>query len=728
MVMHNKMKVAIPTNDGENIYPKMLGKVKEFYVYEIKNDKIRFLEKRNNPFENTLQPLKTLEVYEIISDCDIIISKKIGKRGIKRLEERGLKLFFGNGKISDALKELIGGKMLDLKNQFIFAPIKLGYSENGKINNRHLAFYKERSQFLGAVIPEPFYLDKGLREIPTQLGIDNDDKLEGLQKLTELIHENGTKAIAHLNHPGRMANPKIPGNYYVSSTARACESGGAIPQKLEIEEMGKIKKLFIDAAVRAKKANFDFIELQFGHGYLLAQFISPAVNDRTDEYGGNFENRIRFPLEILKAIEQTVDIPIIARLSGDEMTEKGIKLPEMIKFSKILEENGIAALHISAGTVCSTPPWYFQHMFVSKGKTWEMAKKIKESVGIPVIAVGQINEIKDIDKIINNQMADYIAVGRAVVADPDFIGKYLGEVKGNIAPCLACAEGCLGGVKSGQGLQCLVNPAVGKERELVVKAEQSKKIAVVGAGLAGMEAAIKLKKRGHKVDLFEKEKLGGQFIYAPLTPHKKSMEKLIPYFEKELKSTGVNIIFKEITNFEDIAKYDAVILATGSKPAVPQIEGLDKFFWAEILLKENLPENKNVLIIGGGLIGVDIATALIPKGNKVTIVKRTTDFGEDMEMISKKLSLAIMKKNQTVFSDHTQIKKIEGKTVFAERNKESIKFEDIDLIVVSTGMRSYNPLEEKLKSKIPLYVIGDAQEIGNAQDAIREGFKIGQKL
>ena len=618
--------------------------------------------------------------------------------------------------------------MFSLRNQFIFAPIKLGYCKDGKINDQHLAFYQERSWFLGAITPEPFYLDKGLREIPTQLGIDSDDKLEGLQKLTELIHKNGTKAIAHLNHPGRMANPKIPGNYFVSSTNRACENGGATPEKLEKESFNDVIKLFADAAVRAEKANFDFIELQFGHGYLMAQFISPAVNDRTDEYGGSFENRIKFPLKVLQAVKQAVKIPIIARLSGDEMTKNGIKLTETIKFSKVLEENEITALHISAGTVCSTSPWYFQHMFIPKGKTWEMARKIKEKVDVPIIAVGQINEVKDIEKINREQMADYLAVGRALIADPDFAGKYLGKVKGNIRPCMACAEGCLGGVKSGQGLQCLVNPLVGKEDEAIEKAEVSRNIAVVGGGLAGMEAALVLKKRGHHVDLFEKDKLGGQFIYAPLTPHKKSMNKLIPYFEEELKSLGVDIIFKEIKNFKNVAKYDAVILATGSKSTVPKIEGLDKFFWADILLKENLPENKNVLIIGGGLIGVDIATALIPKNNKVTIVKRTTDFGEDMEMISKKLSLAIMKKNQTIFSDHTYIKKIEGKTIYAKRNGKSIKFENIDLIVVSTGMRSYNSLEEKLKNKVPYYLIGDAKEIGDAQDAIKNGYEIAMKL
>jgi len=342
--------------------------------------------------------------------------------------------------------------MLELKNMFILAPIKTGYGDgSGKVTDRHIAFYKRRCKYLGAVIPEPFYLDKGLREIPTQLGIDNDDKIEELQKLVASIHESGTKVIAHLNHPGRMASPNIPGNHFISSTDRPCENGGATPKRMDKKDMEQVTSLFAKAALRAKKANFDIIELQFGHGYLLAQFLSPFVNDRTDEYGGSFENRIRFPLEVLRVVKESVDLPIIARISADEMVPGGIRLPEMMAFSKILEENGVEAIHVSAGTVCSTPPWYFQHMFVPKGKTWEMAGKIKEEITIPVIFVGQINMIEDIEKLRAEFPADYIAVGRALIADPDFIGKYQGEVKGVIRPCLACAEGCLGGVRSGAG-------------------------------------------------------------------------------------------------------------------------------------------------------------------------------------------------------------------------------------------------------------------------------------
>jgi len=619
--------------------------------------------------------------------------------------------------------------MIALKNQFIFAPIKTGYGDgSGVITEKHLAFYKRRSRYLGAVIPEPLYLHRNLRELPTQVGIDKNNKIEGLKKLVGTIHSSGTKAVAHLNHPGRMANPKIAGNYFASSTHRSCENGGATPKKMNREDMDKAVDQFVKGAKRAKKAGFDILELQFGHGYLLAQFISSFVNDRADEFGGSFENRIRFPMEILQAVKDSVDLPLIVRLSGDEMIPDGIKLPEMIDLSKRLETIGVKGIHVSAGTVCSTPPWFFQHMFIPKGKTWEMAAEIKKEIDIPVIFVGQINSFEDIEKLKKEYSADYMAIGRALVADPDFVGKYFSEVEGPVRPCLACVEGCLGGVKSGKGLHCLINPEVGREEETFERSKQPKNYAVIGGGLAGMQAAITLKKRGHEVDLYEKDSLGGQFIYAPLTPHKKTMSRLIPYFLEELENNEVNVISKEAVKSDINLKYDGVILATGSEPDVPSIQGLTKFYWAEILLENNLPKNKKVLIIGGGLIGVDIATALIPRNNKVIIVKRTTDFGEDMEAIAKNLSLKMMKEKGTIFSDYTHIQKIEGQTVYAQRKGKDIRFDHIDVIVVSTSMKSYNPLEGELKGEIPIYVIGDAEKVGNAQDAIRDGYETAKAL
>ncbi len=613
--------------------------------------------------------------------------------------------------------------MLKLKNPYIFAPIKTGYSDrNGQVTKRHLVYYGKRSRHVGAVIPEPFYLEPSLREIPTQMGIDGPDKIPGLRALVGEIQAGGAKAIAHLNHPGRMANPRIPGNKFYSATGRACESGGATPVAMEKDEMEEVIGLFAAGARTAAAAGFDALELQLGHGYLLAQFLSPLVNDRDDQYGGDLAGRFRFPLEVVDAVRKAVDLPLIVRLSGAEMVPGGIEVEETVALVKELVSRNIAAAHISAGTVCSTPPWFFQHMFVPQGKTWDMAERIHRETTATVVAVGRIDEIETARALEKRFSGGYLAVGRALVADPDFVGKVLGEVDTPVRPCLACAEGCLGGVKSGLGLRCLVNPEVGTEHVLPEPSSHRLKVAVVGGGLAGMQAAITLYDRGHEVDLYEKGELGGQFNLAPLTPHKRSMARLVPYFREELARRSIRLVRKQAVA-ADVAGRDAVVIATGSKPHIPSIPGLLEFRGADILADEELPRDQNVLIVGGGLIGVDVATALVPLGNRITIVKRTTDFGEDMEMIAKNLSLKILAENGVRFSDRTHILRINERTVEALRDDEPVSFEDVDLVVVSTGMKSDDDLANRLIGAVPTYVVGDARQVGNAEDAISDAYR-----
>ena len=618
--------------------------------------------------------------------------------------------------------------MFELRNQFIMPPIKLGYcAGDGFVNQRHLDFYNLRSKHIGAVTLEPPYMDLGLREIPTQFGIDKDDKIEGLKKLVNLIHSNGVKVIAHLNHPGRMANPNLPGNYFISSTNKPCENGGAVPLKMNREMRDNVIKKYIDVARRAVECGFDIIEIQFGHGYLLAQFISPAVNDRTDEYGGSFGNRIRFPLEVLQAVRNTADVPIIARISGDEMIPSGFHIDEMIKFSLLLEQNGIDAIHVSAGSICSTPPWFFQHMFIPKGKSWEFAGKIKNEVSVPVIFVGRINSIKDINYISEKYSADFIALGRAMVADPDFIGKYLNKVEGPIRPCLACAEGCLGGVKKGEGLGCVVNPLVNSDYPEIKKSDSSKRIAVVGGGLAGMEAAITLKNRNHQVELFEKNKLGGQFNLASLPPNKESLKDLVDYFIDEMALHKIKLIQKEAieANFEN-GEYDAVIMATGAVPNIPLIKGLKEFYWTDFLNDNELPHGQKVLVIGGGLIGLEVASKLVDGDNFVTIVEVMDEIGQSMEMIEKAMTLKKFKsKNVEIFINH-KVVEVKGSQVLLEGKDESVVVDGIDKIVITTGMKSYVPFERT--GKTPLYFIGDAKEVGKAQDAIHSAYKLAVKI
>lgn len=618
---------------------------------------------------------------------------------------------------------------MKLRNKFIQAPLKLGYSDGtGIVTPKHINFYTVRARHIGAIALEPLYLDKSLRELPTQLGIDSDEKIEGLARLNQRIHEAGAKVIAHLNHPGRMANPKIPGNAFYSSVEASCENGGATPKMLNKAGMGEVKSLFLQAVQRAQKADFDIIELQFGHGYLVAQFISEAVNTRTDEYGGSFENRVKFPLEILDAVQAVTALPIIVRISGDEMVPDGIHLPEMIRFSKLLKEKGVEAIHVSAGTVCSTPPWFFQHMFVPKGKTWQLASELKKAVGIPVIFVGRINSAEDIKLLQNEYEADYIAVGRAQVADPDFVGKYQGLVAGNIKPCLACSEGCLGGVKSGKGLGCVVNPLVGKDDEQLQKTTLPKFYGIVGGGLAGMQAAVSLHEKGHKVELYEKEQLGGQFNLAYLPPKKESLQEILDYFKKEINERNISVFYKEAEPEELIEKqYDGVILATGAIPAVPPIKGLQKFYWTEFLQDSNLPQDTKVLVIGGGLIGLEVASKLVEKNNRVVIVEMLDEVARGMEMIEKKMTLAKLKKAGVEIYTNHKVVEIDDTTVTLE-GEISKQIQGIEKVVVATGMESYNPLEAKLKGKLPVYTIGDARQTGKAQQAIREGFEIANQL
>ena len=618
--------------------------------------------------------------------------------------------------------------MLNLKNSFIMAPLKLGYSDGtGAVTDRHLSFYAARSKYLGAVAPEPLYMDKGLREIPTQLGIDNDDKIKGLKKLTDIIHASNTKVIAHLNHPGRMANPKIPGNFHLSSSDKPCENGGATPKRMNDDDIADAVKLFADSAKRAEKAGFDIIELQFGHGYLAAQFLSPAVNDRDDNYGGSFENRIRFSVEVLEAVKQAADLPVIARISGDEMTENGYHLDETIKFVSVLKDNGVEAVHVSAGTVCSTPPWFFQHMFVPKGKTWEFAKKIKESTGMPVISVGRVHSSEDIDLLLNEYKSDYVAIGRALVADPYFAGKYLGEIDDYVRPCMACSEGCLGGVRGGTGLGCVVNPVVSFENKSVQKAGTKKNIAVIGGGLAGMEAAITLSERGHNVRIYEKEKLGGQFNLAWLPPKKESLKEIVDYYENEIDKMGISVSITDF-NADDLDEgIDAVVIATGAVPAVPPIKGLKDYYWADYLLDENLPQNEKILIIGGGLIGIEMASKLIDRKNEVIVVEMLSEIARGMEMIEKKMTLAKLKAGNTQILLDYKVTEIDGDKVMISGAEDKV-LDGIDKIIVTAGMKSLNELEEKLKDKVDVYVIGDAHQVGKAQEAIKDAYETALRI
>ncbi len=609
-----------------------------------------------------------------------------------------------------------------IKNRTIMAPIKTGYGiPTGEVTDRHLRFFERRNRHVGAVTPEPFFLHPALRELPVQIGIHSDDMLPGLKRLADVIHGKGALAIAHLNHPGRMANPAIPGNQFFSSSTRMCPSGVKEPQAMDQSRIEESQLLFEKAAVRAERAGYDFVELQFGHGYLIAQFLSEAVNNRTDQYGGSWENRLRYGLEVLERVKKAVTLPIIVRLSADEMIPNGLRLEDAMRLAVALEERGANALHVSSGSVCETPPWYFQHMAVPKGKTWDFALRIREKVGLPVIAVGQINERKDPETILQNDMADAVAIGRALIADPDFVGKVLGEISDPIRPCASCLEGCLGGVKSGKGLMCLVNPTVGKVEEAVPTVEKSRNIAVVGGGPAGMEAALVLNERGHNVTLYEKDKLGGLFNLAYLTPRKGNLKRINDYFIQEVQRK-ISVVHREADVENLVDSYDAVIVATGSHPQPPLIPGLKEWRWAEILQEDQMPAGKKGIVVGGGFIGAETAEVLARKGNDITILKRSREIAPAMEPIARKLLLRALEELNIPIITDADVTRVEDGTVYFTQGDGENSIEGVDFIVYTKGMVPEDSLKEHLSGKIPVYVIGDCRAIGRVMDAIHDAY------
>jgi len=280
-------------------------------------------------------------------------------------------------------------------------------------------------------------------------------------------------------------------------------------------------------------------------------------------------------------------------------------------------------------------------------------------------------------------------------------------------------------------LGCVVNPQVGIEHDMPNKADKTKHIAVVGGGLAGMQAALTLKERGHNVDLYEKEKLGGQFNLAWLPPKKDSLKEIVDYYKLELKSQNIKTIHKKVTP-EDITGngYQEVVLATGAEPAVPPIKGLKTYYWSEFLHDENLPEDKSVLVIGGGLIGAEISSKLVDKNNKVTIVEMLDEVARGMEMIERKFTLAKLKKHDVeMFVNHKVTEIINDHQVLIEDKAGNTKtLNKIDKIVIATGMKSVNELQYDLQGKIPVHIIGDAIKPAKAREAILTAFNAAKSI
>ncbi len=622
---------------------------------------------------------------------------------------------------------------LELRNRFIMAPIKTAYgTPEGEVTQRHLNFYNKVSQGgVSLIILEPVSVLKNGKEHPKQLCIDNRECASELKKIVEVLHKNSVYACLNLNHAGRAANPKATGHPPKAPFEAFCPSSGQTAQKLTLEEIEEIIDAFGIATQRAVEAGFDAIEVQCGHGYLVSQFMRKDINKRADAYG---KDPLLFAKRVLEGvISKAGEIPVFIRISGSEFVEGGITPRENQGLIALAEELGVKAIHVGFGNACETPPWYFGHMALPEEPQFKVLREIRGMTKLPLIAAGRMASKEKLEKIANENLSDLVAFGRPLIADPKLVNKLKNGEYDSIVYCGYCLQGCLFNVRTGLGLGCIVNPSIDKEEPPPPK--KRLKCVVVGAGPAGIAAATTLAQRGHQVRLYEKEKEpGGQFRLAPLSPLKKQMTRPFNSLTKQLETSHVETIFgKEVT--VELLKSEApdvVIIATGSVPNVPYIEGLETQYWMtgiDFFTDKKPVKGERVLIIGAGMVGVEAAEMLSRNGKTVVATKRTDTIANDMEPITRNMLLKDLNSRSNVkLMPNTTVKRFTSQGVEVVSQGEEKLLEPFDTVILTAGMEPANTLYEELKKEIDnVEIVGDSKEPRSIYWATQEGYKVGVK-
>jgi 2,4-dienoyl-CoA reductase-like NADH-dependent reductase (Old Yellow Enzyme family)/thioredoxin reductase len=625
---------------------------------------------------------------------------------------------------------------MEVKNRLIVPPMLTEYAgEDGTLTERYIRYYEEKARGgWGLIICEDNTVDEFGAGFRNLAGIWSDEMIAAHRSLTDRVHRHGAKIAVQLYHAGRESNSSIKGRRPVAPSPIQDPTEPETPHELTEAEVRDLVEKFAQAARRAKDAGYDAVELHGAHGYLINQFVSPFSNKRTDAYGGNLHNRLRFPLEILARIKELTgsDYPVIYRISADEMAEGGLTIEDTKVIAQILEEAGVAALHVSAGVyksgaIVSAPS------SVRTAPFSDYARQIRRLVKIPVFAVDKIVYPEVAESLLREGKADFIAMGRASIADPELPNKVREGRLDEILPCIGCWQGCQGKIAAQEPVSCLVNPRTGKEEAYAIRrAEKSKKIMVIGGGPAGMEAAIVAAKRGHQVTLYEKaDRLGGQWLLAAVPPGKEMLNSFTVWQKGELARSGVKVVLNtEVT--ADVAareKPDAILYAAGAEPTIPPIPGADRPFvyTAEAILSGKADLSGRAVVIGGGTVGAETAEHLAVHGCQVTIVKRGADIAGDMAAAPRHFLMESLRRYDTQLLENTKTLEITEHGVLIEKDGVS-RLLPAELVVLAAGSHPNDALARELGELYPVTATGDALTVGKALDGIHAAYKAALEL
>jgi len=666
--------------------------------------------------------------------------------------------------IPDPLFEPIPIRGMMLRNRICMPAMHLNMSTDFRVSPRILDFYRERAAGGVALITAGYATVDELSGNRTCIGAHSDDFISGLSELAATIQAEGARACLQLNHGGRYIHGALlrKGCRPVAPSPLASRLTRETPKALEPEEIRAVIEAFGQAARRTLEAGFDAVELLAGTGYLISQFLSPLTNQRQDEWGGSFDARSRFALEVLAAVRAGMrdELPVIVRMNGNELMRGGLGRRDLQRFAQRLEQGGAAALCVNVGWHEARVPQVVGA--VPRAAFAYLAHGVKGSVDVPVIASHRINDPDLARSMLRDGLCDMVAMGRALLADPELPDKSRAGREKEVVHCVACGQGCFDRVFRLRPVECLCNPRAGYESQRSLEpAAQPRRVMVVGGGPAGLSAAAAAAARGHRVELFESsEQTGGQLRLAGRPPGREDFLQLARDLVQQARRHGVHLHTGQTVDASVLDQHhpDAVIVATGARPLLPaDIPGLDRpqVVQAWDVLSGKAVPGKRVAVVGGGAVGVETALHLAEQGSLTPevlefLLVNEAEPLEDLRDLASRGSRQVMvvellaklgqdlgRSIRWVLLRELVQRGVQSRTAtrLLEVTEEGIRVQDgdgreaqllADTVVLALGARSHHPLQDTLAERsCEVRVVGDALRVGNAMDAIHQGFLAG---